>query len=123
MLFDRDQSLELYLRPFLSSTHFTNARELAKPDSDALIPYGADGFHAGRKDGLYGSVNANLVYRWEYRPGSTFYLVWTHSRGLERPRDEMAAGREFDNSRGPRALFRNEPEDVLLAKVTYWFTL
>ena len=32
-LFDRDNSLELYLQPFLTVGDYSNLRELAQPDS------------------------------------------------------------------------------------------
>ena len=43
--------------------------------------------HDSDYDFSYGSVNLNLVYRWQYRPGSTLYMVWTHSRGSYDQRD------------------------------------
>lgn len=32
------------------------------------------------------SLRANLVLRWEYRPGSTVYLAWAHGRDDQRNR-------------------------------------
>ena len=77
ILFNRDNSLQLYLQPFLTCGDYANATWLATPDSYDLRPYDID---PGQFDFDYGAVNLNLVYRWEYRPGSTFYLVWTHNK-------------------------------------------
>ena len=77
-LFSRDHSLELYLQPFLTVGDYTNLRELARPDSYDLVPYA--GYDVTQEDFSYAAVNLNLVYRWEYRPGSTLFLVWTHAR-------------------------------------------
>ncbi len=122
VLFSRDQSLELYLQPFLTVGNYTNARELVTPDSYELEPYAVDGFRAEDFDFRFAAVNLNLVYRYQYRPGSTFYLVWTHARSEFEERGG-GAGDRFDNALSTGDLFSNEPENTLLAKVTYWFSL
>ena len=48
---------------------------------------------------LLAAVNLNAVYRWEYRPGSALYLVWTHSRAQFDERSGAGhAPAAFDNS-------------------------
>ena len=74
-------------------------------------------------DFSFGAVNVNLVYRWEYRPGSTFFLVWTHSRSDFETREDYTGGPTFNNPLSADELFRNEPENTLLAKFTYWLSL
>jgi hypothetical protein len=123
LLFSRNQSLELYLQPYLSVGDYTNARELVTPNSYELVPYDADGFRAHDYDFLFTSANLNLVYRYEYRPGSTLYLVWTHSRSDFEERGDGEDASAFDNRLDARDLVRAEAENVLLAKVTYWFSL
>jgi hypothetical protein len=55
------------------------------------------------------------VFRWEYRPGSTLFVVWTQGRhgfaGLEGTR---AFGGDFGD------LFALRPENSFLVKVSYW---
>jgi len=59
------------------------------------------------------------VLRWEYRPGSTLFVVWTQSRSGYMPYD---AG--FDLERDfRRELFRDRPTNVLLVKVNYWMSM
>ena len=54
------------------------------------------------------------MLRWEYRPGSTVYFVWTQNRtGNE------SAG-TFDFARERTALFRDRPTNVFQVKVNYW---
>ena len=55
------------------------------------------------------------VYRWEYRPGSTLYLVWTQSRS-----DELRNVGNFDFARDRSALFATQPDNIFLVKVNYW---
>src|SRR5688572_7276933 len=130
VLFTRNQSLEVYAQPFLTVGHYGRAREMARADSYDFINY--EGINPGdgspydyrKNDFSYSSVNVNLVYRWQYRPGSTFFLVWKQSRERFEDRSMFDANpNSFQNGLGTRTLFRNEPENTLLAKVTYWLPI
>jgi hypothetical protein len=75
-------------------------------------------------DFSYSSMNVNVVYRWQYRPGSTFFLVWKQSRERFEDRSMFSIDpNRFENGLGTRTLFRNEPENTLLAKITYWLPI
>jgi len=64
------------------------------------------------------SLRANVVLRWEYRPGATLFLVWQQSRS-----NEADGVGDFDFGRDFRSL-RNTPADNLLAvKLSYWLGL
>jgi hypothetical protein len=125
ILFNRDNSLQLYLQPFLTRGNYANAKWLATPDSYDLRHYDTD---PSQFDFEYGAVNLNLVYRWEYRPGSTLYLVWTHNKGQyqerggpENPhwdRDPL-----WDNGFDSGYPFRTEPGNTFMAKISYWFSI
>jgi hypothetical protein len=99
---------------------YANARELAAPDTYDFHPYAYD---ADLNDFSYGAVNLNMVYRWEYAPGSTLYLVWTHTRDRFDSRGDPSMTGEFDNGFGAKPLFDNEPENRVMLKVSYWFSL
>ncbi|MBN1425708.1 carbohydrate binding family 9 domain-containing protein [Candidatus Fermentibacteria bacterium] len=118
--FSRDASIELYLQPFLTVGSYANARELALPDTYDFATYPYD---ASSHDFSYGAVNLNMVYRWEYAPGATVYLVWTHTRDRFDSRGNPASNGGFDNGFGTRPLFDNEPENRVMLKVSYWFSL
>ena len=120
-LFDRDKSLELYLQPYLTVGDYTDGRELARPDSYEFRPY--DGLDIATKDFSYGAVNLNLVYRWEYRPGSTIYLVWTHSRNKYETQGSHPGPGAFSNNFGTDPLVDNEAENRFQIKVSYWFPI
>ena len=60
------------------------------------------------------SLRGTAVLRWEYRPGSTVYFVWTQQRSGEEPTGT------FDFNRAYPALFRDRPDNVFLIKVSYW---
>ncbi|MBE2213272.1 MAG: carbohydrate binding family 9 domain-containing protein [Opitutaceae bacterium] len=63
------------------------------------------------------TLQSNLVLRWEYKAGSTFYAVWTQNREEAGATPGFAPGREY------RQLFRAHPDNTFLVKMSYWFTL
>jgi hypothetical protein len=130
ILFSRTHSLEVYAQPFVSVGEYARMRELAAPDTYELIAYNEPGYNNGAGynasdfDFTVASVNFNVVYRWEYRPGSTFFLVWKQSRYEEDYRSQFAGNpSEFHNDLGSGLLFGNEPENTVLAKISYWFAI
>lgn len=97
--FTRNLTLETYAEPFAASGRFHSYGELLRPREQALLYYGtagttiarnADGSHtvsdaAGSfeiepEDFNERSFRSNAVLRWEWRPGSTMYLVWQQDR-------------------------------------------
>src|SRR6266581_204178 len=72
-------TLQLYAQPFVSKGTYSNMRELADPNAgafdDRYKPFAAPA------DGVNKKVfNSTAVLRWEYRPGSTLFVVWTQGR-------------------------------------------
>ena len=57
------------------------------------------------------------MLRWEYRPGSVLYLVWTQLREDFEPQGELRFGPST------RRLFDAEADDVFMVKATYYFDL
>ena len=60
------------------------------------------------------SLKINAVFRWELKPGSTIYAVWTRQQ-----HDTANPGR-FAFGRDARALFGAAGDDVFLVKMAYW---
>lgn len=116
----RDTSFELYLQPYLTAGRYSDPRYLARPDSRDLQPYDLD---ARAFDFTYAAVNLNLVYRWEYRPGSTLYVVWSHGRASYDRRDRHAEPDRFDPVLRSGLWFDQEPRNTVLVKASYWFSL
>jgi hypothetical protein len=94
-----DVNLDLYAQPFAASGRFYDFGELEAAGSRFLRTYGTDGTTIGRsEDGSYSvadgagsfeipnrdfnvrSFRSTMVLRWEWRPGSTLYLVWQQDR-------------------------------------------
>jgi hypothetical protein len=60
------------------------------------------------------SLIGNAVLRWEYRPGSTIFLVWQRQQEDEVRRGDFRFGRDLD------ALWRAPAHNRFLVKVNYW---
>ena len=115
----RTLSLQLYAAPFVATGSYTNRKELKDPSSKSYAgrykAYGAGDW----KDGFnFKQFRSNAVVRWEYRPGSTLFLVWSQGR----EQDGINAG-SFEASRDMRDLFRARPDNTLLLKASYWFAM
>ena len=115
--FTPDISLQTYVQPFISKGTFSNVRELSPnpraDDYDArYLPYPSVTDPGGFN---FRQLQSNVVFRWEYKPGSTFFAVWNHGR-------QGSLGEEGDqNFRGDvRDLFSLHPSNTFLIKMSYW---
>jgi len=63
----------------------------------------------------YKQFRSNVVFRWEYRPGSTLFVVWSQGR-------QNSAGAEGTQGfRGDLSnLFDLRPDNSFLVKLSYW---
>jgi hypothetical protein len=120
ILINRDQSIQLYAQPYATTGDYTDPLWLAEVDSYDLRPYSMD---ASQRDFQYTSINLNLVYRYEYRPGSTIYLVWAHGKSRYDQRSGAANPHSWDNRMDFSDPFKTEPENTFMAKVSYWFSI
>ncbi len=115
----RNLSLQVYAAPFVATGKYSDRRELADPRAasyaDRLKPFGSaswlDGFN-------FKQFRSNTVVRWEYRPGSTLFFVWSQGR----QQDGLNAG-TFQAGRDMRDLFGARPDNTFLVKASYWFSL
>jgi len=107
-------SLQLYGQPFVSAGHYVNYKELvdgrAERYEDRYAPYA----YAGNADFNVLSFRTTNVLRWEYRPGSTLFVVWQQGReGQGEP------GR-FSYRNDYSSLFSTPASNTLLIKFAYW---
>jgi hypothetical protein len=104
-------SLQLYMQPFVAVGDYKNFKELARPSSDEFIPYPKLNFNP---DFSSRSLRGNMVLRWEYRPGSTLFVVWSQNRSASF--DELA----FRPLESVRRSFVDEGQNIFLVKLNYW---
>jgi hypothetical protein len=84
------------------------------------VDFDADGttdFSFSDRDFNIRSLRMNMVLRWEYRPGSTIFLVWQQSRNSR----ENTGTFDFDRDLG--TLWGLEPENLFIVKFSYWLGL
>ena len=110
-------SLESYLQPFVSVGEYTDWRALAdgrsKDDALRFRPY----TKRGTPDGFrFGQLRTNNVVRWEYRPGSVLFFVWTQGRDAY-----TGAPTDFGVQPAWHEVFAQRPQNVFLVKASYWF--
>ena len=79
------------------------------PEDAAGFSYGFD-----NPDFNIRNFNSNAVLRWEYRPGSTLFVVWNQGRS------DFAADGRFQLRNNASDLFRAPGTNVLLIKMSYW---
>lgn len=143
MTFSPTLTFELYAQPFISSVHFARFKQVATPRSQTLHVFGEDvgtvatqldsngriqsytidpdgtgpaaAFSVDNPDFVTRSLRGNAVLRWEYRPGSTLFLVWTRTGS----NDDGRLG-NLDFSRDLDALFGAKSDNIFLVKVNFW---
>ncbi len=140
--FTPDLTLELYAQPFVASGLYKNFKEYTTTRSRDYVVFDSTQLRAMRDpvsgrvtrycleatpdcssaqftfdnpDFNYRSLRGNAVLRWEWRPGSTLFLVWQQNRAGTEPFGDFA----FDRDAG--AIFRQHADNVFLLKMSYWF--
>jgi hypothetical protein len=140
-------SLELYVEPFISYGNYKELKEFERPGAFDFLEYGTDvGTVSQDTDGTflidpdatgpaaqlqvsdpdfnYRSFIGNAVLRWEWRPGSTLFLVWQQSR-ISSLEGDGVDGTDpwigsFDFGRDMSDMFATPPNNIFVIKVNYW---
>jgi len=126
-------SLQVYAQPLLGTGHyynfseFSHRRQLAMTvDPSTMLsdgnlridPVGGGAsYEIQNPDFNTRLVHGNAVLRWEYRRGSTIYLVWQQTRSNTNLYTPTA---DFALNHGTNALFRSIPDDIFIVKFSYW---
>ncbi|MFH0733340.1 MAG: DUF5916 domain-containing protein [bacterium] len=139
--FSPTMSLQLFLQPMFVVGDYSEYKELAAPNTYKSNVYGQNGstitYDKGNDeytvdpdgngpaevltfsnpDFNFKSLRGNLVFRWEFLPGSVFYLVWSHEQtNFDDPG-------EFDMKRDFKKLVTAQSDNIYLAKFAYWFDI
>jgi hypothetical protein len=136
-------TLELFTQPLIASGDFSRYREFLAPRTTRTVEYdtlqlrpvpsaaGRDslyrmdpdrdpatpGFSFANPDFTLRSMRTSVVLRWEYRPGSTLFLVW------QQRREGTVPDGDFRLVRAPAALRDTRGQNTLVLKLSYWFEL
>jgi hypothetical protein len=65
----------------------------------------------------FSQFRSNLVFRWEYRPGSQFIFVWSQDRSAFVQPGQQALGKAMNS------LTDVFPNNIFLIKFNYWFSI
>jgi hypothetical protein len=93
------------------------AEAVRASDGERALDLDADGTSdvaIGEPDFNNQELLANAVLRWEYRPGSALFVVWSQQRSADGGLAPFAPGEDA------RRLFAARPTNVVLVKVSYW---
>jgi Domain of unknown function (DUF5916)/Carbohydrate family 9 binding domain-like len=112
-------TLQLYAQPLIGSAKYTDFAEVVSPRavsmSERVHPLASSD---GITDPSFGArdVIANAVLRWEYRPGSALFVVFTQQR------DANIEDPAWHLGQAAHELWRVPASSVLLVKWSYWWT-
>lgn len=117
--FSPTATLQWYANPFIAKGQYSRVRELADPRAadyaDRFQPWNGQGSSSPGGFNVK-EFRSNAVFRWEYMPGSTLFLVWSQGRSEFAPRMGDA---NFRDELGD--LFGQRADDRFLIKVSYWW--
>jgi hypothetical protein len=131
-----DISIQYYGSPFISVGTYSDFKRTANPhagniknryhsytDKEILfdqptntysVNEGTAYYTFGNPDFSFRQFRSNLVARWEYRPGSTIYLVWENNRNSSESDYISSFNHNFNN------LFGVQPTNVFMVKISFW---
>jgi hypothetical protein len=77
---------------------------------------GGPSYSFANPDFSFRQFRSNLVARWEYKPGSSLYVVWSQGRTDQVPSWQGSFSGNWNALWGARA------DNVFLVKLSYWFS-
>jgi hypothetical protein len=128
-------ALQAYAQPFIAAGRYSEFKDIDHPDArrytdrfrllapgDVSFTGSADPSGAAlqldRPDFNFRQLRSTVVMRWEYRPGSTVFAIWSHGRTS----DTFDDGR-FRFGRDLGDLGAAASENVVMVKANYWIGL
>ena len=117
-----DVSLQFYGAPFTSNARYSDfraaANTLSDDKSERLRPLTeSEQARMYKPDFSFNEFRSNFVARWEYRPGSTLYFVWEHSRSNSKGDYLSGWGNNL------REMFQTPAINIFMVKLNYYFSL
>lgn len=128
-------SVQYYGSPFASVGHYSAFKSVTNPKADKysdrfemliseqtgnsflLKENSGKSYSISNPDFDFSQFRSNMVFRWEYRPGSQLFFVWSN----ERTRNENIPGAVLHNAFS--RLGDVFPNNLFLVKLSYWFSM
>jgi hypothetical protein len=107
-------SLQVYAQPFVSAGDYDSFHEMingrAVHYENRYTPFAYD----GNPDFRFLSFRTTNVMRWEFKPGSTLFVVWQQGRERSIAEGTFSFGRDYS------AVFDTPSTNTILVKFAYW---
>ncbi|HEY5923071.1 MAG TPA: DUF5916 domain-containing protein [Kofleriaceae bacterium] len=129
-------SLQLYAQPFIAAGNYRELKDVDNPHAqrfedrfhvltgndysvtDGTVSVSHNGTYAfAQPDFDFGELRSTVVLRWEYRPGSAVFAIWSHGR------TNFVDGGRFDLANDIADLGRAPGEHIVMIKANYWIGL
>ncbi len=129
-------SLQVYVQPLVSAGDYGTIKEVAAPRTYDFLRYGIDAgtitearsalvidpdgagpaspFSIAAPDFTVRSMRLNAIFRWEFRPGSALFVVYTQQRQNRGVSGDFSLGSDISD------LWHAPTDDVVMVKATYW---
>jgi hypothetical protein len=132
-----DMSIQYYGQPFYFAGDYSHFKTITEPDApeysarfheyedtelkyeDESAMYSVDmdqngtDFSFENPDFHFLQYRSNLVYRWEYKPGSTIFIVWSQGRTTDGQNGNFTFNKYSDE------LAKTHPQNDFLVKISY----
>ena len=130
--FTSELTLQVYLQPFISAGRYDEFKQVADPSARSYsqrfrgleVTTLSDGYLTslgGTEQFIYNpdfnfqQYRSNMVLRWEYRPGSSIFAVWSQGREDFSNIGNLNIGSDLNS------LFGSQADDVVMVKVRHLF--
>jgi hypothetical protein len=130
-------SLQVYAQPFIASARFSDYKDVDNPhanrfddrfhvlsgneysimDGTVDVNYGGGSYQFERPDFDLRQLRSTIVLRWEYRPGSTVFAIWSHGQTSQLDDGRFALGRDLSG------LLNAQSQNLVMLKANYWIGL
>ena len=98
----------------MSAGDYTHFKELVNGRAARYVDRYASFDYQDNPDFNFKSFRTTNVLRWQYKPGSTLFVVWQQGREDEIERGDFRLGRDF------HGVFAMPSTNVFLVKFAYW---
>lgn len=128
-------TLQAYAQPFVATGRYSDFKDVVRPAADRfedrfdllnvmlaedgryVATAGGSTFSFGRPDFNFRQLRSTVVLRWEYRPGSNIFAIWSHGR------TSVSDDGRYDPQRDFAALGDAAGENIVMVKANYWIGL
>jgi len=131
-------TLQAYAQPYIASGRYAELKDVDNPGANRFadrfhqftgdelrladgtyhVARGGGSFAFDRPDFNFRQLRSTLVVRWEYRPGSTVFAIWSHGQTSDTFHDgRFRFGRDFSD------LGAAPSENIVMVKANYWIGL